>query len=296
MKYIDQPIEVTVERGTDGDKTKPAAENQATEKVKITVDPTPLRDFGLMMNLGPITAIQKNSPAEKAGLQIGDRIISIDGKPIGNPFTLESRLRQLAAEGKAATFQIERQADSKADKNSAPQHLTISVTPHAPEFIDFFQDISPLPLSAIGAACEVPTTVAAVQPGSPAAADDIKPGDEIVSEKLLAPEKKNSPGLFEDEEPPPAKTVDFGKHLSWPGYVLEVLPTLDPATKVQLEVRRGDNTHTVDITLAELKNDSETVLHSPNRGFNLAPMTVMHRTDSWAAAARAGARKRETHC
>ncbi len=39
VKYIDQPIEVTVERSTESDKTKKAAENQASEKLKITGRP-----------------------------------------------------------------------------------------------------------------------------------------------------------------------------------------------------------------------------------------------------------------
>jgi regulator of sigma E protease len=73
--------------------------------------------------------------------------------------------------------------------------------------------------------------------------------------------------------------------------VLEVLPTLDPNTKVQLEVKRGDKNHEVELSLAELKNEAGTVLYSPSRGFNLAPLTVMHRTDSWAAAASAGAKE-----
>jgi regulator of sigma E protease len=289
VKYADKPIEVTVERSPSDAKDKEAAKEPA-KKVTITVQPTPLRDLGLIMPLGVITAIQKNSPADKAGLKAGERIVAVDGKPVGNPFTLESRLEQFAADGKSVTLEVESKA---ADKDNKPAteaaKRTVQVTPRTAEFVDVLQDISPLPVDALGIACEVPTKVATIAPNSSAAAADIQPGDEIVSERLLVPQTRTAPDILEDEELQQPKAVEFGKRLSWPGYVLEALPTLDPATKVELEIKRGDKTHTVELALSEMKNESGKVLYTANRGFNTAPMTIMHRTDSWAEAARAGA-------
>jgi C-terminal processing protease CtpA/Prc len=39
-----------------------------------------------------ITHVEFGSPAQLAGLKIGDRILSIDGKPVANPFAVQSEL------------------------------------------------------------------------------------------------------------------------------------------------------------------------------------------------------------
>jgi C-terminal processing protease CtpA/Prc len=73
------------------------------------VAPQPLRELGLVMKMGPITALQENSPAEKAGFKPGDRIESIDGKEMADvhadrdswtPLTLPAYLQRAAIEGR----------------------------------------------------------------------------------------------------------------------------------------------------------------------------------------------------
>jgi regulator of sigma E protease len=293
-KYIDEPIQVTIARSTDKKGDKPAAREESAKQFTVTIEPTPLRGFGLIMPLGPITAVQADSPAAKTGLQIGDRIIAIDGKPVGNPFTLEHRLREIAVSGKSVELQVDRRTEGSSDNAAAAaKPLTIKISPRLPEFTDVLQTISPLPLDSLGVACEVPTTVAGVEPNSPAAKAGIQPGDEIVSEKLISPPQDNPANgkgaeADDDESPPPPKTVDFGKMLSWSGYVLEVLPTLDPATKVELEVKHGDKTNAVELEMTEMKTDSGKVLHSPHRGFSFAPTTVHRQAQSLAEAIHAG--------
>jgi len=289
-KYVDEPIEVTVQRAAkDQGDSKGGDEKQPDEKIVVRVETTPLRDFGLVMPLGPITAVQNNSPAEQAGLRVGDRMISIDGQPVGNPLTLEYRLRQMAAAGKTVSLEIESKAGDEAQKSTAEAKTrTVKIALRVPEFTDVPQEMSPLPLATLGVACEVPTTIVAVQPNSPAALADIQPGDEIVSGKLISPPKRNPPYTYEDEEPPPERSFDFGKRLSWPGFVLDFLPTIDPDTKVQFAVKRGDKTQSVEAGLAEFKDETGKVMHSPLRGFNLTPMTVMHQAGSLGEAIRAG--------
>jgi regulator of sigma E protease len=67
-----------------------------------------------------------------------------------------------------------------------------------------------------------------------------------------------------------------------------VLPTLDPDTKVQLEVKHGDKTRTMELALSEMKNAAGNVMHSPQRGFNLTPMTTTHQAHSLGEAFRLG--------
>jgi regulator of sigma E protease len=283
-KYVDEPIHVTVNRIKEGEKDKAVAQagkKPPTESIDISVQPTPLLDIGLMMPLGPIAMVQKNSPAERAGLKVGEKIVAVGGQPVGNPFTLEQRLLKSAAAGKTVTLKIDR---------SGAAGTEVTLTPQVQQFPELYQDNSPLALSAIGVACEVPPTVVAVQPGSAAAAADIQPGDEIVSEKPVAPAKlPGPPDLLPDEELGSLPTVEFGKKLSWPGYILGVLSTFTPDMKVQLTVKRGDKTHTVELGLAEMKDDKGDVMHTPSRGFYWAQLTIMHQAESWGEAVHAGA-------
>ncbi|HLA84694.1 MAG TPA: PDZ domain-containing protein, partial [Thermoguttaceae bacterium] len=103
----DRPIEITIERKKGRDK--PA------EELLIHVVPRPMRDLGLVMEMGPVTAIQKGSPAALAGLKPGDRLTALDGSPVGDPLTLGDRLwkqvERAAADGKSpptVTLTVER--------------------------------------------------------------------------------------------------------------------------------------------------------------------------------------------
>ncbi len=100
-QLANQSIEVNVHRASG----KSDGEKQNGEEMVVKVEPAALRDFGLIMPLGPITAVQKNSPAEEAGVQPGDQIFSIDGKDVGDPMALEQRLQQTA--GKAVVFGLD---------------------------------------------------------------------------------------------------------------------------------------------------------------------------------------------
>lgn len=292
-QLADQPVDVTVER------VAPEI-NQPPEKLVIKVEPAALSDFGIIMPLGSITAVQKNSPAEKAGLQVGDRITTMDGQPVGNPLTLEHRLGQMAAAGKPATFEIERPEGNTAAKGKSDQEtgdktgqgsaestkIKVTMTPRKPEFSDVMASMSPLPLSSIGVTCRVPTTVVAVEPGSPAADADIRPGDELISAKLVAPPKPDD--ATENEPAVSTEAVPFGKILSWPGLVLDLLPGLAPGTKVQFEAKREDKTHLVELSLTELKDEKGGVIHTPHRGFVFAPLKVTYKAESLLEAIRMG--------
>ena len=80
--HVDKPLRVVVER-----KAKPEG-NQETEELTIEVAPNPMRWFGLVMEMGPISAIQAHSPAAAAGVEPGGTIRTLDGKPAADPMTL----------------------------------------------------------------------------------------------------------------------------------------------------------------------------------------------------------------
>ena len=50
------------------------------------------------MKPGAIASVQADSPASAAKLKAGDRIVSVDGEPLGNPLTIDDRLKQRSGE------------------------------------------------------------------------------------------------------------------------------------------------------------------------------------------------------
>ena len=85
------------------------------------------RRLGLIMKMGPITAIQANSVAAAAGLRAGDQIISIDGQPVGDPITLPERIRRMA--GNPVEFAIDRKGEDGKVKQ-----ITQTITPRTPDW------------------------------------------------------------------------------------------------------------------------------------------------------------------
>ena len=76
------------------------AKPEETEKIQVTVPKGHMRQFGLIMEMGPIAAVQTNSPAAKADIRPGDLLKSIDGKPVADPMRLPDELHKRAcAEG-----------------------------------------------------------------------------------------------------------------------------------------------------------------------------------------------------
>ena len=72
------------------------AKPEDTEKVQVTVPKSPMKQFGLIMEMGPIAAVQTDSPAAKAGIQAGDLLKTIDGKPVADPMRLPDELHKRA--------------------------------------------------------------------------------------------------------------------------------------------------------------------------------------------------------
>ncbi len=62
-RKVDQKITVVVERrGPKSESNKESDKDKKEQRVSITVEPDPMRNLGLVMTMGPVTAIQENSP------------------------------------------------------------------------------------------------------------------------------------------------------------------------------------------------------------------------------------------
>ncbi len=161
-KFAAEDLVHTFERTTkSGDPSGP----KITTIVKITVPPANVRSIGLWMAMGPVRAIRAGSIAEKAGLKVGDIILSVDDMAMGtdfDPVRLPTYFSEHAA--KIVRLKVSRQAAAAPE-----QHELEMVPTDDPGWIEtpLFQT-SPLSIPAIGAAYQIFPNIAKVVPGSEA--------------------------------------------------------------------------------------------------------------------------------
>jgi regulator of sigma E protease len=172
------PVKLTVVRTLPTPKGEKPPEKPATKTLEITAPPRLRYTLGLVMRAGPIVAIRKGTPAEKAGFKIGDELQSIDGEPVGDPLTLEQRL--LPKIGMPVRFEVSRGKET----------ITLEATPQPPVNASFRAPTKNLALESIGIAYALDETVAAIVPGSTAEAAKLTPGGKIAKVKLLSDNKE----------------------------------------------------------------------------------------------------------
>jgi regulator of sigma E protease len=211
MRSESRPVRLTVERaaGPQAPATTVDVELPAQRRVQTGMAMTPLA----------IKDVQEGSPAAAAGLRAGDRILGIDGADVGDPLTLDDRLRRLA--GTVVKFTIGREGEADRTVEMRPREVTWRD--------DSTSGIgSPASIAALGVAIPVDAVVAAVDADGPAARAGIVPGDRIVKAWLLTPEEMAAKG-----EGPPVKFS--AREPNWPA-VMGILQDLPAGTTMRLEV------------------------------------------------------------
>src|SRR5205823_4988312 len=102
------PLALKVERQERTPDGKPVEKpTKPAEIIDTVVQPRPMRELGIAMKMGPIVAIQKASPAEKADLRVGDLIVEVNGQPVGDPLSLSQRLTPKPDEASAVSLTVE---------------------------------------------------------------------------------------------------------------------------------------------------------------------------------------------
>ena len=170
-KLRDRPVVVEVER-------KKVAGAKAVTRASVVVPPHKMLDFGLRLTPGPVVATRPGSPAEKAGIKEGDRIVAVGGHADFDPMQLPDLAR--ASADKPMTLAIER-----AEPGKPVTRLDLTVTPDAsPAWVEPFDPygrLVPLDVPGLGLALTIEPKVGAVAEGSPASKAGIKPGETLRS-------------------------------------------------------------------------------------------------------------------
>ncbi len=274
-----QTLAVTVEREAP-QQDRSQADTSKLEQVTIQVAPAPMRTLGLVMQMGPIAAIQANSPAATSPLKPGDILQQIDGEPVGDPMTLPDRLASKAKD--RATIRM-----SVLSKNAAePVEFELTLRPMQP-----YDSLVPpdglVSLPAIGIAYEVDNKVAAVTPDGPAAKAGIKVGDVVDQAAFLRPsdESLRQNGLEEiaKDLPEESPSIDLASgEFTWP-YLINRLQVALPDTRVELTLSSGQP-----VILEPVRAEH---WFNPGRGFVFNDEEFQQRATSLGDAMRLGSRE-----
>ena len=269
FRDADIPTVFTLERKVgEGD-------DATTKTIKTTVDVTPEKVVGFSTTWGPIAAIKFNSPATKAGLQVGDQIKKIDGEAPGDILTLDNRLIALLKNTKTITLQVERDGNA----------IDISIQPELPKLASTLGPDKPIAIDSLGIAIETSLIVDNVVLDSPAEQAGVLPGDELVSVKYLLDDKQKADDRYADlKKKPLIKFVE--DKTSWAEVYEDVLQRLKAGTKIELTVNRGGETKVLEMATVESKE-----FFRPTRGIHLTVLEYHYQSDTWSDAFAAGATK-----
>lgn len=219
---------------------------------------------GLTMTARQVKAVQEGSPAAAAGIRVGDRLLTIDGEPAGDPLTLDDRLRGRVGRPVSLTLAHDGEQDG-----------VVEVTPREVTWQD--DDAagagSPAAVASLGIALTVDSVVVAAD--GPAAAAGIAAGERIVHAWFVEDGKPVGTGLpLSDQEP------------NWP-VVVDLLQQADPGTALRFTVRsEAGAERTVDLVPTEAQD-----VFVVDRGLIFEPLTTLVRAASISDALGRGTRK-----
>jgi regulator of sigma E protease len=275
----DGPLRLTVERRP---KTKAAAPADKPQMIDVELAPWPMREIGVVMEIGPVVAIRKGSPAEEARFQVGDLIVAVNGQPVGDPVSLPQRLVPRTATPEPITFEV-----SRSGRQGTPVMKTITVTPEPPrQFNHEFRAGGPTAIESVGVAYDVSAKVAAVDSGSEAEELGLAPGDVVTLVEFIAAsdEQKELEGkVLHPDMQKPILLDDNTKN--WLTIFTRMQVSL-PDTKVKLTWAREGKSQSATLAM----RDSATFFDE-TRGLTLYGKTEIHQAADFGAAFRLGFRE-----
>jgi regulator of sigma E protease len=262
-------------------------EDKALVQATVSLPPNPMWTVGLWFGMGPVVAVQADSPAAAVGIVAGDRIqrietangdlavLSGEGGPTIDPLFLAEWLRRRADQ--TATIALLREGQA------APVVIENVPLRNPPWFDEAHELGMPASAPALGIAYRLENRVAGVAPGSAAARCGLLPGDELLELTFVPPPSEDNKPHF-DQQQVVSPTLDPDL-TNWPG-IMNFLQTRVPGTHLRIVLARGEyRMHTL------LKPAASADWNNPDRGLNNELTTEVRQASSVSEAMRLGARK-----
>ena len=267
-RNADQVATFVVERDSKGDDSQ-------TETITSKIPRNPMRQFGFSVQWLPIKAIKIGSPAEQAGLEVGDEIIGVDGQPRGDLITLDQRMIVAINAGKSVNLRVLR-------VDGAEENLVIS--PVMPKLTPDLGPNQPLAVDSLGVAIPMSLTIESVDKGGPAAAAGLEVGDELISaEYLLNDEQAKDEAYASLRKRPVVNFVD--DTTSW-AEVSDLMQMMEAGSQVNFKIQRDSSEQTISI-----KTFASDQFFQGKRGISLTLMQRSYKSETWASALSYGVKQ-----
>ena len=274
---FDQSVTLQVERTASDDKNSKSPKS----RVDVTWEPLPMRTLGIGFQVGPVAAIQVGSAAEKAGVLVGDTIVSFDGKPVDNAFTLP--LMVAKKKGETVKLVLKHAATTSADKDKSGKEYTLEwKVPERFQLRDVGLQYNPVGLELPGSGLVVTplSTVASVNPkGNDEKELSLAPGDQIQQIRLDSDASEASQATLKESlgkemwaELVQGKQLENGYSSQFVHSLVQHLPI---GTKLRVYFFRDSKVENVSVQVA---NDPVWAWY--DRGLITQPAKLMHRAGS----------------
>lgn len=241
---------------------------------QVTLPPEPWQELGIEVEVGPITAIRSGSTAEKAGLKVGDKLVSVNASPLGDVLTLWQRLAKLPPAPLALEYE-------RAGKRETVQ-LTLDEYPWPLPNLNGGQ----IGIPQLGVSVEITNRVAQVAEKSAAAEAGVLPGDLLISGKLT--KAKGSDEVRDWEKPLLEEdTVQLNDGpVKWEQFVTMVQAPYFERT-IELEVQTGQQKPRV----LQIAPHLSTEYFNAERGLLFEPLLKMRKAQGLGEALQLGFRE-----
>lgn len=265
---FDQPITIRLERKS--------ASSEKMEQLEVELPAVPVKTLGIGFAIGPITAVQNDSPAQAAGVRPGDVIRAINGEPVEDALQLPARVARLAAQTIRLTL------DRPAPANAAGSE-TIELEmqgPDAATFDPIAEFAGQLTLAGLGIAFGVKPEITDIEEEQVGDAN-VQVGDELLKVQWIVRE---------------ADKQQLNKYFTAKAYepllidqqftvanLYDILQGMPEDARVKVHLRR--NGKVVDASLSARSADD---WYWHQRGIGLSPLTELHKTTSIASALQLG--------